>query len=110
MFIKQFRSVQVRVPDPLRPGKRAFEDRLIATGGVQIGHGGKTIDADEEGWFEVDHETGTHLLSFRSPDGSRFYTPEQVDEQVRLGALHDDDEELPQARPAKFPKKAAATA
>lgn len=90
MFIKQFRTHQVRVADPLHPGKRVFEERLIATGGTSISHGGKTFKADEDGWFDLPDEVGAFFLSFRAPRGEQFFTPEQVDEQVRLGTVGQD--------------------
>ncbi len=99
MYIKQFRSVQVRVPDPMRPGKRTFEERLIPTHAGSLSDNGKTITADVDGWFEVDHELSQRLLKIRHPGGERFYTPDQVDEQVRLGlAQSDEGDKLPKAK------------
>ena len=105
MHIKQFRAHEVRVPDPLRPGKRAFETRLLPTGGTSLSHGGKTYEADPSGWFDVPPEVGTALLRFRAPNGERFYTPPDVDEQVRLGAMTD---ELPEPAPVPRVRRAAA--
>jgi hypothetical protein len=95
MFIKQFRSHQVRVPDPLRPGKRVFEDRLIPSGAAAVSLEGRVYEADDDGWIEVPHELGAHLLSMRHPGGERFFTPHEVDEQVRLGAVDTDSGDLP---------------
>lgn len=94
MFIKQFRAVQVRVPDPLRPGKRAIEERLITTGCNGVSHGGVFFEADSDGWIDIEREAALHLMSFRGTGGEKFYTPEQVDEQVRLGAV-DSESALP---------------
>ena len=80
MFIKQFRSSWVRVPDPLRPGKRTDEERLLPTGASSISHDGKTYEAGEDGWFEVPAHVGAHLLSFLHPGSERFCTPAEVDE------------------------------
>ena len=110
MYLKQFRTVQVRVPDPMKPSRKTFEDRLIPTGGTQISHGGKIYDADEEGWFDLPFDAANHLASFRSPNGEKFYSPEQVDEQVRIGALK-DEEEAPALPVLKhLPKKKAKAA
>ena len=94
MYLKQFRTVSVRVPDPLRPGRRTFEDRLIPTGCHSVSHEGVTYSADEDDWFEFPPEVGTELLKYRHPGGEKFYSPADVDEQVRLGALDEDGPDL----------------
>lgn len=104
MHIKQFRTVYVRVPDPLRPGKRAQEERLYPTGAVSLSHGGVAFDADEDGWFDVPAEVAEDMLKFRHPGGEKFYTPADVDEQVRLGAL----DETGGVAPVEIPPKPAA--
>jgi len=107
MFIKQFRHRQVRVPDPLRPSKRVFEDRLIPAGGGSIEHEGVKYEADEDGWVDVPQDLGVHLRSFRAPGGERWYAPEEVDEQVRLGIVDADPADaLPKPR-TKATAKAA---
>lgn len=103
MFVKQFRSTWVRVPDPLRPGRRALEERLIASGATSISHASGNYKADGAGWFEVPADVGAELLrvSARDPQTgavSRFYTPAEVNEQVRLGAAQDDAESKPPRR------------
>lgn len=111
MYIKQFRSQWVRVPDPMRPGRRALEERLISTGATAISHAGQEYRADPDGWFEVPHEVGIALLNFRHPGGERFYTPAEVDEQVRLGAADADEalDETPRRRPGR-PRKTESEA
>ena len=99
-YIKQFRTVQQRVPDPFRPGKKTFEDRMLPTGAHSLSHKGKTITADDDGWFEVSHATAAALMGFRHPGGERFYSPDQVQEQVSLGAL-DDGDASPETRKKK---------
>lgn len=83
MFIKQFRSAWARVPDPLRPGKRALEERLVPTGAHAISHDGQSFEADADGWFDVPDHVGAQLVNFRHPDSSRFYQPHEVSEDVR---------------------------
>lgn len=83
MFIKQFRSAWARVPDPLRPGKRALEERLVPTGAHSISHDAASYDADEDGWFDVPDAVGAALKRFRHPDSGRFYEPHEVSEDVR---------------------------
>jgi hypothetical protein len=105
-FIKQFRTHQVRVPDPLHPGKRAFEDRLIDCGGSELsGPDGVHYFADEDGWFDVPSEVADHLLKMRHPNGERFYRPEDVDVEVRLGRMDPEGalptEKAAEASPAK---------
>jgi hypothetical protein len=83
MFIKQFRSAWARVPDPLRPGKRTSEERLVPTGATSISHEDERYTADEAGWFDVPDHVGAHLLNFRHPGSERFYQPHDVSEDVR---------------------------
>ena len=106
MFIKMFREHEVRVQDPLRPGRRTFETRLRPSGAES--HGG--VDgveyfADADGWIEVPAEVGTEAVKYRFPDGARFYTPEQVDEEAAAGRINPDlaDEALvlPQRGPVR---------
>ena len=94
MLIKQYRTVQQRVNDPFRPGKKTFEDRMLPTGAHEISHEGNIYTADAGGWFEVSFDAGNALMGFRSPGGVSFFNPDQVLEQVSLGAL-DDSESVP---------------
>ncbi len=48
-YIKQFRSRYVRVPDPLRPGRYASEERLVPTGANSLTFEGKTYSANPDG-------------------------------------------------------------
>lgn len=100
MFIKQFRSTWVRVPDPMRPGRRALEERLVPTGTTALSHPSGEYEADRDGWIEVPHDVGVQLCAFasRDPHGgavTRFYTPAEVNEQVRLGALDESNADAP---------------
>lgn len=97
MFIKLFKAQQVRVPDPLRPGKRTFEERLIPAGAPSgvLSVQGTNYTADEEGWFDLPGEIAASLLTVRYPGGERFHTPADVNEQIGLGAL--PAEEAPNA-------------
>jgi hypothetical protein len=69
-----------------------MEERLTPTGGSAIAHPSGSFTPDQDGWFDVPREVGLELLSFRQPNGERFYTPDEVNEQVRLGSLQDEDE------------------
>lgn len=83
MFIKMFKEQQVRIQDPLRPSKRIFEMRLNPAGATSYaGH-----EADAEGWIEVPDEVGEAAVGFRGPNGERFFTPGQVDEEVVGGRI-----------------------
>jgi hypothetical protein len=84
MFVQHFTMTTKRVPDPMRPGRTAPVGVLVPSGNTSISHGGKSFAPDDSGWVEVPHEVGVHLCSFRH-NGSGFYTPAEVDEQVRLG-------------------------
>jgi hypothetical protein len=100
MHIKQFQSRFVRVPDPLRPGRYASEERLIPTGASAISHAGKTYKADGDGWFSVPMDVAKHMLSFRTPGSARFLTDADVGEHVRVGAASAEDQ-LPEPKAKK---------
>ena len=95
MYVKQFRSLNVRVPDPLRPGRHALEERLLATGATSVSHQGKSYDAGADGWIDVPPHVGEFLVNGRYPRGERFLTPEEVGEHVGFGTIEAD--ELPNA-------------
>jgi hypothetical protein len=97
MYLKQMKTVPVRVSDPLRPGKRTFEDRMIATGATAIVHEGVQYDADEDGWIEVPEAVGAHMQQFRSPEGAKWYTPTQIDEEYRVGRVQGEPDDMPSA-------------
>lgn len=99
MHLKQYRSRNVRVPDPLRPGRHVLEERFIDTGASGISHGDKTFKPDGNGWIEVPMEVGEHLMKFRGPRGERFMTPEEVGEHVGFGAI--DSADMPEKQEAQ---------
>lgn len=102
MFVKQFREQEVRVADPLRPGRRIFETRLNPTGCHGISHGGVEYQGDEDGWFEVPDDVGQYLKGFRGQQGETFYTPAEVDEEIVAGRIKATPEDaLPPPPPAK---------
>lgn len=97
MYIKMFKEQQVRVQDPLRPGRRIFETRLNPSGGSGLSHEGGKYEADEDGWIEVPEEVGQALTKFRGQKGEKFYTPDEVNEEVVAGRIKEDDgDALPQ--------------
>ncbi len=108
MFLKQFRAMQVRVADPLRPGKRTFEERLVASGASGVSHGGKNYAADEDGWIDLPDEVGETVLRVRFPKGERFFTPHEVNEEVMAGRISDGDA-TPQRRGPGRPRRDSTT-
>lgn len=118
MYIKHFREVNFRVPDPMRPGHSAFDRRLDWSKTHSITHEGKTYDADSDGWFDVPTEVGVFFVG----DGDRnsgkpgWCTPEMVDEELVAGRIRADAADaLPHTRdsieqPKKGRGKAAASA
>jgi hypothetical protein len=110
MHIKQFREHQVKVADPIRPGKRVIETRFHPTGAHEIVDGSTVYTADEKGWLEVPDALGQRLRGFRGGRGEKYFTPEEVNEEVAIGAIAEDDEDVP-AEPAgsvSKPEKANA--
>lgn len=95
MYIKHFREVTYRVPDPVRPGHTVFDRRLDTSGTHAISHNGKEYHADtDDGWFDVPDEVAQHFLKFPG-----WCTPEMVDEEVVAGRIRRDDAEaLPNTR------------
>jgi hypothetical protein len=100
MHIKHFTMNGQRVPDPLRPGRTAIVGRLTESGNTSLSHDGTEYEPDENGWINVPHEVGLDLIKFRDK-GSGFYTPGDVVDQVRLGALEDADQPVAVKAPAK---------
>lgn len=84
MFIQHFTMFPSRVADPMRPGRTAEVGVLRPSGNTALSHESGTYEPDENGWIEVPHEVGVELCRFRNR-GSGYYTPAEVDEQVRLG-------------------------
>lgn len=98
MYVKQFRGFAVPVPDPLRPGRVAYTERLVPTGATSLSLGDEVYRADErDGWFDVPHEMGLRLLALRYPGGERWHSPEQVNEEVRRGSFEDPKDSAPPA-------------
>lgn len=85
MFIKHYKEVQIRVPDPLHPGQRVFDTRMDWSGTHAINHEGKTYEADPDGWFDVPDNVAAHLLGFPG-----WRTPDQVDEERSSGIIRQD--------------------
>lgn len=80
MFIKQVRAHMVRVPDPLRPGKYAKEERLLDAGATSISAGDRTYQANERGYFDIPRDAALPLLSLHFPGGERFATAAELGE------------------------------
>ena len=94
MFIKHFREVTYRVPDPMRPGHSVFDRRLDSAGTHAISHGGKEFHADTDGWFDVPEDVAQHFLKFPG-----WCSPEMVDEELVAGRIRRDDADaLPNTR------------
>lgn len=85
MFIKHFREVTYRVPDPMRPGHSAFDRRMDASGAHKILHNGKEYAADDDGWFEVPDEVGAYFIGRPG-----WCSPEMVDEEIVAGRIRRD--------------------
>lgn len=93
-FVKHYREVQYRVPDPQRPGHTVFDRRMDASGAETIVHDGQTYKADEDGWFDVPPDVAAHLLQFPG-----WCSPEMVDEEVVAGRIRKDAaDQLPSTR------------
>ncbi len=88
MFIKHYREVTYRVPDPMRPGHTAFDRRMDSAGTHAISHRGQEYHADVDGWFDVPEEVGAHFLNFPG-----WCSPEMVDEEVVAGRIRKDESE-----------------
>jgi hypothetical protein len=94
MFIKHFREVTYRVPDPMRPGHTAFDRRMDSAGTHALSHGGKEYHADEAGWFDIPEDVAKHFLSFPG-----WCSPEMVDEEIVAGRIRPDASDvLPNTR------------
>jgi hypothetical protein len=85
MFIKHFREVTYRVPDPMRPGHTAFDRRMDASGTHAISHNGKEYRADEAGWFDVPEDVATFFVGRPG-----WCSPEMVDEEMVAGRIRPD--------------------
>jgi hypothetical protein len=105
MFIKQFREQDVRIADPLRPGRRIFETRLNSNNNHSYVHDNVEYLADDEGWIEVPDEVGVLAKRFRGTRGERYFTPDEVDEEVVAGRIKPEEVEEPVEKPRKVPAK-----
>lgn len=114
MLLQLFRFAKVSVRGPMG----VFEEtRMFPAKAGSISHGGITYLPREDGWIEVPYDVALELLTKRHHDPSdrrgsafsRFCTPEEVDEQVRLGMA--ENVQMPQeATPKRTPAKAKASA
>jgi len=94
MFIKHFREVTYRVPDPMRPGHTAFDRRMDSAGTHALSHNGQVYHADADGWFDVPEDVATHFLKFPG-----WCSPEMVDEEIVAGRIRPDaSDALPNTR------------
>lgn len=98
MQLKQFKERQVRVRDPIRPGRFGVETRFYAGGAHAIAHSSGTYEADDEGWIEVPPEVAAEIRKSRGPGGERWYAPEEVLEEVGLGRIEESRPSVPTAR------------
>jgi hypothetical protein len=103
VLIQHFNMKGRRVPDPMRPGRTSIVGYLSASGNSELSYtdpvSGEEVVAhpDSNGWIEVPHEVGVVLCRFRNR-GSGFYTPDDIDDSVRLGQF--DGTPPPAAEPA----------
>jgi hypothetical protein len=88
-FIKHFREVQFRVPDPMRPGHTAFDRRMDTSKTHAISHKGVEYHADVDGWFDVPPDVAAYFLNFPG-----WCSPEMVDEEVVAGRIRADAADL----------------
>ena len=95
MFVKHFRNVRFRVPDPQHPGRTVFDERLDASGTHAISHEGAEYRADESGWFDLPEDVAKYFATFPG-----WRTPEQVDEDMVAGLIRADPSDvLPKPKP-----------
>ncbi len=108
MYLKQFRTVLVRVPDPLRPGKRVFEERQMPTGVSSVSWHGKQIAAEDDGWIDLPDDCAEHLKSIHYPKGERWLNQAETGELVSVGAATEDVERRPKEEAKAAPRAKAA--
>lgn len=102
MLIQHFTMKGRRVPDPMRPGRTSVVGYLTASNNSSLSYNDENGDdvevkPDKNGWLDVPHEVGEELRKFRN-QGSGFYSPEEIDDSVRLGAF---EGEAPAVEPEK---------
>lgn len=101
MLIKHFRHVNKRVADPLRPGRTSVVYELRPSGASELVYrdatGARVVAKPvQDGWFDVPSDFGIQMCKAHTPDG--WYTPAEVDEEVRLGRIEDTPPERPVRR------------
>ena len=112
MLIQHFTMKGRRVPDPMRPGRTSLVGYLSQSGNSGLSYidpvSEEEVEAkpDENGWIDVPHQVGLDLCRFRNA-GSGFYTPEEIDESVRLGQI---DDAPPAPEPTRRGRNVAAEA
>ena len=95
MLVQHFTMKTRRVADPMRPGRTAAVGYLSASGNSSHSYIDPhteeevTVSPDRNGWLDVPHEVGIEVCRFRNK-GSGFYTPEEIDDTVRLGQFEGD--------------------
>ena len=89
MQIKQYIEKQVKVRDPMRPGRFGSETRMYATGCDRITDQGVDYDADDNGYIEVPESVGNLLHKSRGGKGERWYTPQEVFEEISIGRMEE---------------------
>lgn len=102
-FLKHFRTVRYRVPDPMRPGHLVFSERLEHSGAQVISHAGEEFTADVDGWFDLPEHVVQYLHNFPG-----WRSPDEVDEEVRVGRLPKDSADALPQHPAAAPTAPAA--
>lgn len=81
MRIAQVRSVWSRVPDPLRPGKHAFAEKLEDAHASSVSHAKGTFDVGGDGFFDVPPDVAADLLG-REFGGVRWLTEGELPDGV----------------------------
>ena len=89
MQIKQYIEKQVKVRDPMRPGRFGYETRMYPTHTAVTDPSGEDYPIDAEGYSEVPEDVGNMLHKSRGGKGERWYTPQEVFEEVSLGRLEE---------------------
>jgi hypothetical protein len=101
-YIKHFREVRFRVPDPTRPGHSVFDLRMDGSKTHAITHNGVAYEADSDGWFDLPPDVAAHFLGFPG-----WCSPEMVDEEVVAGRIRADASDLTPSTREQLEKKAA---
>ena len=89
MQLQMFNFSKVRVRGPMGVFE---EERMFPAHVSSIVHPAGSWEPDESGWIEVPYDAALDLLAKRFPAAkgyNRYCTPNEVDEQVRLGMLEE---------------------